>query len=103
MNMLKQLTAMQAKMSKIQSELEVAVFEGSAGNGLVTLSVNGKGELLKLDIAEATLSEGAELVSDLIKAAFKDATSKKEAKSKELLGSLAPGLAGTGLKIPGLG
>lgn len=103
MQILKQLAALQAKTSKIQEQLANTSFSGESGNGLVSVTVNGRGEILKLVISPAALSEDADLVSDLVTSAINTAMTKKEAESKKLLASIAPGLTGTGLSIPGFG
>ena len=51
MKMMKQAKEMQDKMQSMQSELAEETVEGTAGGGMVTVTLNGKGEMsgLKLD------------------------------------------------------
>ena len=49
-DMLKQAQKMQADMQEKQAELEAAEYTVSAGGGAVTVKINGKKEILSLDI-----------------------------------------------------
>ena len=68
MNMIKQAQRMQQEMLRQQQEIEEREFAASAGGGMVTATVNGKRELLKLDIdpdavIEAETPEDVEMLS----------------------------------------
>jgi DNA-binding YbaB/EbfC family protein len=79
-NMLKQAQAMQGKMQELQAKLAEAEITGSAGAGLVNVTLNGKGELkgIKIDKSLADPEE-VEVLEDLIMAAHADAKAKVEA------------------------
>ena len=81
--MLQQAQRAQAEMQKALSELEV---EGSAGGGIVHVRLNGLKELkgVKID-GEAVAGEGAELLEDLVVAAWEDASRQLEERSREIL------------------
>ena len=80
-----QLTQMQAKMSETD-------FIGTAGNGLVTITLNGDGELKQIKIKpECVDAEDIEGLETLIKAAHKDAAAKVKEQS---MPQLPPGLSG---------
>ncbi|AXE39833.1 YbaB/EbfC family nucleoid-associated protein [Acidipropionibacterium virtanenii] len=91
--LLAQAQAVQAQLAQAQQELAAATFDGSAGGGVVTATVNGSGELQSLSIKpEVVDPEDVETLSDLIVAAVRDASAKATAKQADLVP-----------KIPGLG
>lgn len=98
--MLAQANQMQEQM---QQKLAETIVEGSAGGGAVTVSMNGKKQLLKLRIdpsAALSLTGGqpdVEMLEDLIVSAVNDAGRKAE----EALQSSVQGMLG-GLKLPGM-
>lgn len=75
--MKKQARMMQEQVSQMREQLANATFEGSAGSGLVTLTLNGEKELKKISIKPECLSD-LEGLQDLIIAAFEDASQKIE-------------------------
>jgi DNA-binding YbaB/EbfC family protein len=101
--MLKGIQELQRRMDTIQAELGDAVFEGEAADGLVKVSVTGKGEIKRVTIDPAVMSEGAEMVGDLVVVAARKAHDSKEVVAKEKLASVSAGLLPLGMKIPGLG
>ena len=91
--MLKQAQQMQARMAEMQAQLEGVEIDGSAGGGLVTATVSGKGLLLRLKIDPSLVNaDDVEVLEDLIVAAFNDAKGKVEAhvasEMRELTGGL---------------
>lgn len=92
-NMMKQAQELQGKMSDMQTELAEMLVEGQSGAGLVTVSLNGKGQLMGVKIDPSLAKpEEVEILEDLIVAAHSDAKSKAEDamqdKMKELTGGL---------------
>ncbi len=85
-SLMQQARKMQEQMAKAQQELEEAEIDGSAGGGLVTVTVNGNGALRALSIKpEAADPDDIEMLEDLIIAAYNDAASKaKELKDEKL-------------------
>lgn len=57
----KMLEGMQENATKLQAELESKTFHVKSGGGLVELSVNGKGEVIDLNIDDSALSDKATL------------------------------------------
>jgi nucleoid-associated protein EbfC len=99
MKMMKQAQEIQGRMQKMQEELADLEVEGRSGGGLVTVKLNGKLEARALKIDPSLIkAEEAEMLEDLIVAAFQDAKTKAEAavqvKMQEITGglSLPPGL-----------
>jgi nucleoid-associated protein EbfC len=79
MGMMKQAQALQAKIAEAQASLETIIIEGAAGGGMVAVSMTGKGDLTSIRIDPSLMQEGeAEIVEDLIMAAFNDAKAKLE-------------------------
>ena len=100
--MLKQAQELQSKMGEMQAKLASLEVEGMAGGGMVTVALNGKGEMRRLKLDPAMLNPGeAEVVEDLIVAAHNDAKGKLEAKLADEMGKLTGGLAlPPGFKLP---
>jgi DNA-binding YbaB/EbfC family protein len=101
--MLKGMQELQRRMDTIQTELGDAVFEGEAANGLVKVSVTGKGEIKRVVIDPSVMTEDSDTVADLVVVAAKKAHDAKEVVAKQKLASVSSGLLPLGLKIPGLG
>jgi nucleoid-associated protein EbfC len=98
--MLSQANKMQ---EEVQQKLGQTVVEGSSGGGAVTVTMNGKKQLLKLKIDSSAVSAlsgtqaDVEMLEDLVMAAVNDAGRKAE----EAIQSSVKGMLG-GLNIPGL-
>jgi nucleoid-associated protein EbfC len=99
MKMMKQAQELQGRMQKMQEDLAGLEVEGQSGGGLVKVKLNGKLEARGLKIDPSLIkAEEAEMLEDLIVAAFQDAKIKAEtavqAKMQEITGGLAlpPGL-----------
>jgi DNA-binding YbaB/EbfC family protein len=93
LGMMKQATQLQAKMQALQAELDTIEVEGSAGGGLVAVTLTAKGDLKAVKIDDSLLAPGEkEIVEDLLVTAHADAKRKAEAmlqdKMKELTGGL---------------
>lgn len=99
MKMMKQAQEIQGRMQKLQEELSGLEVEGQSGGGLVKVKLNGKLEPRGVKIDPSLIKpEEAEILEDLIMAAFQDAKGKAEAavqvRMQEITGGLAlpPGL-----------
>jgi DNA-binding YbaB/EbfC family protein len=99
MKMMKQAQEIQGRMQKLQEELSTLEVEGQSGGGLVRVKLNGKLEARGVKIDPSLIkADEAEILEDLIMAAFQDAKGKAEAavqaKMQEITGGLAlpPGL-----------
>lgn len=100
--LMKQAQAMQEKMAEMQQQLEALEMTGSAGGGLVQLTLNGKGDLKRLEIDKSlALPDEVEVLEDLVVAAFNDARAKVNAHSEEEMRKLTGGLnLPGGFKLP---
>ncbi|MBL8846143.1 MAG: YbaB/EbfC family nucleoid-associated protein [Hyphomicrobium zavarzinii] len=93
MGMMKQVKDMQDRMQRLQEELGALEVAGSAGGGLVAVTLSGKGDMKRVRIDPSLLKpEEAEIVEDLIVAATSDAKSKVEAKLQEKMSEVTGGL-----------
>lgn len=87
-NLMKQAQKMQEDIKKAQAELEEAEIEGSAGGGLVTVTVNGNKLVKAVRInKDAVDPDDVEMLEDLIMAAIGDANGKADALAEEKLGA----------------
>jgi len=94
MKMMKQAQELQSRMQQMQEEMSAMEAEGQSGAGAVRVTLNGKGEMRGLKIEPNLLKpDEAEMVEDLVLAAFQDAKKKVEekvqAKMQEITGGLA--------------
>ncbi|MBX7067723.1 MAG: YbaB/EbfC family nucleoid-associated protein [Parachlamydiales bacterium] len=83
--MKKQARMMQEQLSQAKNKMETTLVEGSAGNGLVTVTLNGSKDLKKIVIKPEALTD-ADGLQDLIIGAFENAASKIEDEAPSLPG-----------------
>ena len=95
--LLKQAQQMQEKLMEAQNKLNGLDITGTSGGGMVSITINGKGEMKKVQIDPKLMSpDDVEIVCDLVTAAYNDARSKLEATMSEQMGGLLP----PGMKLP---
>lgn len=99
MGLMKQASQLQSKMQALQAELDLIEVEGTAGGGLLTVTMTAKSELKGVSIDPSLMKpEEKEILEDLLVAAHADARRKAETlmqdKMKDLTGGLPipPGL-----------
>jgi DNA-binding YbaB/EbfC family protein len=102
MGMMKKAQAVQAKLQEAQEELGRLEVEGQAGGGMVSLTLNAKGELRGVRIDTSLLTPAdKEMLEDLILAAFADGKAKADRAAAEKMQSLTAGLPlPPGMKLP---
>jgi DNA-binding YbaB/EbfC family protein len=93
---IRQAKSLKENMDKMQEQLAAQRFEGQAGAGMVRAEVNGKLELLRVQIDPAAMGD-REMLEDLIVAASAAAMSKAQEAVKAEMAKLTGGL-----NIPGL-
>ena len=97
-NMMRQVQKLQKQMEEAQEKVDATELEASAGGGMVTIRINGKREVLGVEIKpEIVDPEDVEMLQDLIQVAMNDALAKVADLQEKEVG----GLTG-GLNIPGL-
>ena len=95
-NMMRQAQKMQAQLQKIQEELETLTVEGSAGGGVVKVTMTGK-QVVETITIDPEAVEDVELLQDLVAAAVNDAFNK----TQEMAATKMSVITG-GMNIPGL-
>ena len=97
--LMQQAQQIQQQLANAQEDLAAAEVTGTAGGGLVTVTMSGTGEVkaVKLD-PEAVDPDDVETLEDLILAAIHAATDEQRRLAEQTMGPLAGGLPG----IPGL-
>ena len=102
MGLMKQAKEMQEKMKSVQEDVADLVVEGRSGGGLVTVTLAGGGNMKRLTIDPSLLNgEEAEIVEDLIVAAYQDAKVKLDEAQGEAMKSAMGGLQlPPGMKMP---
>ena len=97
---MQQAQKMQENLQRAQEELAKLEVTGSAGGGMVSVTLTGAKECRKVRIDPSILSD-QEMAEDLIAAAFNDASNKIDAESKERMGSATAGMQlPPGMKLP---
>ena len=100
MDMMKQASQLQSKMQALQAELDTITVDGSAGGGMVSVTLTAKGDLKALKIDDSLLkAEEKEILEDLLIAAHADAKKHAEAVLQEKMKAVTGGLP----LPPGLG
>jgi DNA-binding YbaB/EbfC family protein len=102
MGMMKAASEMKGKVEAVQAELAAMVIEGQAGGGLVTVSLNGKGDMRGLKIDPSLFrDDDVDVLEDLIIAAHTDARGKVEQATQSKMAEVTSGLPiPPGFKLP---
>ena len=97
-NIMKQAKKMQERMVELQEELATKSVDATAGGGMVSVTVNGKFEILSLKIEkEVVNSDDVEMLQDLIVAAINEGIRKAQEMAAAEMGKITGGM-----QIPGL-
>jgi DNA-binding YbaB/EbfC family protein len=93
MGMMKQAAQLQSKMQELQAELDQINVEGTAGGGMVTVTLTAKGDMKGAKIDDSLMKPGeSEILEDLLVAAHADARRKAEAVMQEKMKAVTGGL-----------
>lgn len=96
--MMKQMQKMQKDMEKAQEELAEKTVVGTAGGGMVTVTVNGQKEVLGVTIKEEVVDpEDIDMLQDLVLAATNDALKKMDDLTSDTMGQFTKGM-----NLPGM-
>ena len=91
--MMKQAQKMQQELLRMQEEQESKTYSAAAGGGMVTATVNGKHELVNLEIKpEAVDPEDVEMLQDMIMASVNEAMRAADADAASNMSRLTGGL-----------
>jgi DNA-binding YbaB/EbfC family protein len=100
--LMQQAQKMQENLQRAQEELAKLEVTGSAGGGMVSITLTGKMECRNVRIEPSVLSD-AEMTEDLIVAAINDAVNKVNAESQAKMSGATAGMPiPPGMKIPGM-
>lgn len=99
---MQQAQEMQSKMQEAQAKIEETEAEGIAGAGLVAVTLKGKGELVSIKIDPSLLSDDAEIIEDLVKAAHREARKNLDQAMDAAMKEATAGFGGMmpGFKMP---
>lgn len=98
--LMQQAQKMQENLQRAQEELAKLEVTGSAGGGMVNVTLTGAKECRKVRIDPSILAD-QEMAEDLIAAAFNDACNKIDAESKARMGAATAGMPiPPGMKLP---
>lgn len=102
LGMMKKAEEMQRKMAELQDEAGRATVEGRSGGGLVSVTLNGKGEMQGLKIDPSLFKEDdVTVLEDLIVTAHNEAKTKAEQMMQQKMAELTQGLQlPPGMKLP---
>ena len=93
LGLMKQANELKSKMETMQAELDRMEVEGTAGGGMLTVKLSGKGDLRGVHVDESLLKpDQKEIVEDLVVAAHADARRKLETLLQEKMQTLTGGL-----------
>lgn len=99
--LMKQAQQMQQKMAEMQAKMDAMEITGSAGAGLVQITITGKSEMRALKVDPSLVDpQEVEVLEDLIIAAFNDAKAKQEALMADEMGKVTGGMNIPGMKLP---
>ena len=98
--LMQQAQKMQENLQRAQEELAQLEVTGSAGGGMVSVTLTGTKECRKVRIDPSVLSD-QEMAEDLLAAAFNDASNKVDAESKAKMAAASAGMPlPPGMKLP---
>lgn len=102
MGMMKQAKELQSRMQEVQERIAALEVTGTAGGGLVQITLEGKGLMKKVKVDPSLAKpEEAEILEDLLIAAHNDARAKLETRTAELAQEMTGGLQlPPGMKLP---
>jgi nucleoid-associated protein EbfC len=99
--LMQQAQRMQDEMKRAQEELAKTEITGSAGGGLVTITMTGGHEVRNVHIDRQAFADDPEMAEDLVAAAVNDAVNKIAEVSRSRLGGVTSGLnLPPGFKMP---
>ena len=91
---------LEAKMKESQEKIKKIRVEGVSGSNLVKVTLDGEGEMQKVEISDEILKEKKSIIEDLIVAAHNNAKAKLKNKTNEEISKATGGLGIPGFKWP---
>jgi DNA-binding YbaB/EbfC family protein len=100
-NMLKQAEKIQKELACLQEELAKRHVTGEAGGGMVKITMNGKRDVVAVNIESLAITEDKSMLEDLVAAAVNDATRRVEQLSSKKMADITAGIElPAGIKSP---
>ncbi|WP_425388521.1 YbaB/EbfC family nucleoid-associated protein [Domibacillus robiginosus] len=92
-NMMKQMQKMQKQMQEAQEQLAEKQFEGTAGGGMVKISMSGQKQVIDVQIKEEVVDpDDIDMLQDLVLAAVNDALKKVDDETNQTMGQFTKGM-----------
>ena len=91
---------LEIKMKESQENIKKLRVEGISGSNSVKVTLDGEGEMQKIEISDETIKEDKSVIEDLIVAAHNNAKSKLKIKTKEEISKITGGFGISGFKWP---
>jgi nucleoid-associated protein EbfC len=92
-NMMKQMQKMQKQMQEAQEQLAEKQFEGTAGGGMVKVSMSGQKQVIDVQIKEEVVDpDDIDMLQDLVLAAVNDALKKVDDETNQTMGQFTKGM-----------
>ena len=97
---LDQAKELETKMKESQEKIKNITVEGVSGSNSVKITLNGDGEMIKIEISNEILKEDKNIIEDLIIAAHNNSKAKLKSKTSEEISKAAGGFSIPGFKWP---
>ena len=97
---LKQAKELEAKMKESQEKIKKIEVVGISGGNSVKVTLNGEGEMIKLELSPEILRDEKTIIEDLITAAHNNAKSQLKSKTTEEISKASGGFGISGFKWP---
>ena len=99
--LMQQAQRMQEDLKRAQEEIAKLEVTGSAGGGMVEITMTGRHEVRRVRIDRKLMADDPEMTEDMVAAALNDAVNKVAEASQEKLGSVSSGMnLPPGFKLP---
>ena len=95
-----QAKELELKMKESQKKIKNIIVEGISGSNSVKVTLNGDGEMIKLEISPETVKEEKSIIEDLIVAAHNNAKAQLKEKTSEEISKATGGFGIPGFKWP---
>ncbi|HKV64869.1 MAG TPA: YbaB/EbfC family nucleoid-associated protein [Rhodanobacteraceae bacterium] len=99
--LMQQAQQMQENLKRAQEEIAKLEVTGSAGGGMVEVTMTGRHEVRRVRIDRTMIADDPEMAEDMVAAAFNDAVNKVAEVSQQKLGNVGSGMnLPPGFKLP---
>lgn len=100
-DLMQQAQRMQENLKRAQEEIGKIEVTGQSGGGVVSVTMNGRHEVRRVQIERKLFADDPEMAEDLVAAAFNDAVNKIASASQEQMSQVTGGMnLPPGFKLP---